>query len=38
MDRRAFLRMLPAVWVASAALRAGTAELAVAHLRIDGMT
>ena len=38
MDRRAFLGMLPGVWVASAALRAGPAEVAVAHLRIDGMT
>ncbi len=38
MNRRAFLGMLSGLWVTLGAAPAGAAELAVAHLRIDGMT
>ncbi len=38
MNRRAFLRILPGLWVTLRVLPAGAAELATAHLRIDGMT
>lgn len=38
MNRRRFLAALPALWVALQTAGAGTEELAVAHLRIEGMT
>lgn len=38
MKRRTFLHILPGILLALRPISAGAAELAVAHLRIDGMT
>jgi len=38
MNRRTFLRAVPATWLVMGSRVGGTTELAVAHLRIDGMT
>lgn len=38
MRRRTFLQILPGIWLALRPLTAVAAELAVVHLRIDGMT
>jgi hypothetical protein len=38
MNRRTFFRVAPGLFLTGFAVRAGSAELAVAHLRIDGMT
>ncbi len=38
VERRKFLQGLLGVWLAPGAATAGAAELAVAHLRVDGMT
>ena len=38
MNRRTFLGVLPALWLALLPVAAGTAELAIAHLRFEGMT
>ncbi len=38
MTRRTFLQLLPGIWLALGPTTAGTAEVAVVYLRIDGMT
>ncbi len=38
MKRRAFLRSVPGLWLTVRPVAAAGAELAVVHLRIDGMT
>lgn len=38
MERRSLVLVLPAMWLALRSTVASGAELAVAHLRIDGMT
>lgn len=38
MNRRTFLQVLPAIWLTVQPISGGTAELAIAHLQIEGMT
>jgi hypothetical protein len=38
MNRRGFLASLPGLWLAFRAVSGQAEELAVVHLRIDGMT